>query len=114
MGFLQETDMKGFQLSFLTEQNQSIDHKQAMEWLLHLAKELGISGCTVFSGVESFGADGRRHSARFFELGDQPVEVVMAATPEQADRLFARIGAADTKIFYIKTPIEYGQLGRLA
>ena len=104
--------MKGYQISFLAEQNRRIEHKQAMEWLLQLAKELGISGCTVFSGVESFGADGRRHSARFFELADQPMEMVMAVTGEQADRLFERIAAMDTKIFYIKTPIEYGQLGK--
>jgi|ERR1035441_949819 PII-like signaling protein len=104
--------MKGYQVSFMAEQNRRIEHKQAMEWLLHLAKELGISGCTVFSGVESFGADGRRHSARFFELADQPMEMVMAVTEEQANRLFERIAAMDTKIFYIKTPIEYGQLGK--
>ena len=104
--------MKGYQLSFLAEQNRRIEHKQAMEWLLHLAKELGITGCTVFAGVESFGADGRRHSARFFELADQPMEMVMAVTEEQADRLFERIEAMDTKIFYIKIPIEYGQLGK--
>jgi PII-like signaling protein len=106
--------MKGYQISFLAEQDRRIEHKQAMEWLLHLAKELGISGCTVFSGVESFGADGRRHSARFFELADQPMEIVMAVTDDQADRLFERIAVADTKIFYIKTPIEYGQLGKQA
>ena len=104
--------MKGYQISFLAEQNRRIEHKQAMEWLLHLAKELGISGCTTFSGVESFGADDRRHSARFFELADQPMEMVMAVTEEQAERLFERIEAMDTKIFYIKTPIEYGQLGK--
>ena len=42
--------MKGYQISFLAEQNRRIEHKQAMEWLLQLAKELGISGCTTFSG----------------------------------------------------------------
>jgi hypothetical protein len=55
---------------------------------------------------------GRRHSARFFELADQPMEMVMAVTEEEADRLFERIEAMNTKIFYIKTPIEYGQLGK--
>ncbi len=104
--------MKGYQISFLAEQDRRIEHKQAMDWLLQLAKEFGISGCTVFSGVESFGADGRRHSARFFELADQPMEMVMAVTEEQADRLFEKIRMTDTKIFYIKTPIEYGQLGK--
>jgi hypothetical protein len=39
------------------------------------------------------------------------MEIVMAVTESQAAELFARIRAVDTKIFYIKTPIEYGQLG---
>lgn len=104
--------MKGYQISFLAEQDRRIERKPAMEWLLQLAKELGISGCTTFSGVESFGADGHRHSARFFELADQPMEMVMAVTEEQANRLLERIEATDTTIFYIKTAIEYGQLGK--
>lgn len=103
--------MQGFQISFLAEQNRRIGHEPAMEWLLHLAKELGISGCTVFSGIESYGSDGRRHSARFFELTDQPMEMVMAVTAEQAVQLFDRINGMDTKLFYIKTPIEFGELG---
>ena len=96
----------------MTEQNRRIEHQQATDWLLRVAKELGISGATVFSGVESFGADGRRHSAKFFELADQPMEVIMAVTEEQAERLFARINALDTRLFYIKSQIEFGELGR--
>jgi hypothetical protein len=36
----------------------------------------------------------------------------VTVTEEQADRLFERIEAMDTEIFYIKNPIEYGQLGK--
>jgi PII-like signaling protein len=106
--------MKGFQVTVITEQNRRIEHKQAMGWLLHLAKELGISGATVFTGAESYGADGRRHSARFIELTDQPVEIMMAVTEEQASLLFERINAMDTRLFYMKAPIEFGQLGKQA
>ncbi len=81
---------------------------------MHLAKQIGISGCTVFSGAEGFGSDGRRHSARFFELADQPVEILMAVTEEQADRLFDRLRTADTRLFYIKTPIDFGEIGTQA
>jgi PII-like signaling protein len=103
--------VKGYQLSFLTEQSRRIEHLPVKDWLMQLAKELGISGCTVFSGAESFGADGRRHSAGFFELADQPIEVVMAVTETQADQLFSRLDAVGTRLFYIKTPIEYGEVG---
>lgn len=106
--------MKGYQITLMTEQNRRIEHRPATEWLLSLAKELGISGATVFSAVESIGGDGRRHSAKFFELADQPVEVVMAVTEAQAQRLFSRLDALDTRLFYIKTAVEFGELGAQA
>jgi len=103
--------MQGFQLTFMTESNRRIAGKPAFEWLLHAAKELGCRGATTFSGVESVGADGHRHSAHFFELADQPVQVVMAVTEAQAAALMQKISETRTRLFYIKTPIEYGSIG---
>jgi PII-like signaling protein len=103
--------MKGYQVSFITELNRRIEGKQATEWLMDLAKGLGISGVTTFSGSESFGGGGRRHSARFFELTDQPVEIMMAVTESESAQLLQRVSAAKTRLFYIRTPIEYGELG---
>lgn len=103
--------MRGYQISFFTEQNHRIEGKTPSEWLIHLAKELGISGVTTFAGVESFGSDGRRHSARFFELVDQPIEIMMAVTEAQSVALIEKIKVTETRLFYTKTPIEYGELG---
>jgi len=103
--------MKGYQLSFIAEQDRRIEGKAATEWLIRLAKELGITGATTFPGMESYGADGRRHSARFFELADQPIEVMMAVTEQQAADMIDRIRVTKTRLFYIKAPIEYGELG---
>ena len=103
--------MQGYQISFFTEQNRRIEGKPPSEWLLHVAKALGIAGVTTFAGVESYGSDGRRHSARFFELVDQPIEIMMAVTQEQAVALLEKINVTEARLFYIKTPIEYGQIG---
>jgi PII-like signaling protein len=103
--------MKGYQISLITGQDRRIGGKPATEWLIQLAKEIGIAGVTTFAGVESFGGDGRRHSAHFFELVDQPVEIMMAMTEAQAATLLEKINAAQTRLFYIKTPIEYGEIG---
>ena len=54
---------------------------------------------------------GRRHSAKFFELTDQPVEILMAVTEQQAAALFDKLNVTDTRLFYIKIPVEYGELG---
>jgi PII-like signaling protein len=95
----------------MTEQNRRVEGKPAVEWLLQLAKDLGCSGATTFSGVESLGADGHRHSLHFFELADQPVQVVLAVTESQAAALMQKIGQTATRLFYMKTPIEYGAVG---
>jgi PII-like signaling protein len=106
--------MKGYQISFITEQNQRIEGKPASEWLIQLAKEFGCTGTTTFAGVESFGSDGRRHSAKFFELVDQPIEIMMAVTEQQATALLEKIKTTETRLFYIKTPVEFGELGAQA
>jgi PII-like signaling protein len=103
--------MQGFQITLMTEQSRRIERQTATEWLLREAKDLGITGATVTIASESVGTDGVRHSARFFELTDQPVEVVFAVTAAQADALFERIAAAPVRLFYIKTPIEFGSVG---
>jgi hypothetical protein len=51
------------------------------------------------------------HSAHFFELSDQPVEVLVAVTSEQSTRLFERLRAEKVHLFYVKTPVEFGVLG---
>ena len=35
----------------------------------------------------------------------------MAVTQEEADRLFERLRAEQVKVFYVKTPVEFGMLG---
>jgi hypothetical protein len=39
---------------------------------------------------------------------------MMAMTEEKAGALFARVNATDTRLFYIKTAIEYGEIGAQA
>jgi uncharacterized protein len=65
-------------------------------------------------GGESFARGGRMHSAHFFELelADQPIEVLIAVTTEEATRLFDRLKADGVHLFYVKTPVEFGVIGR--
>ncbi len=103
--------MRGYQVTFFTEQNRRHDGRPLGEWLLQLAKRLELQGATMVSATEGFGASGRIHSARFFELGDQPVEVQMTVTEAQAERLFESLRNAAVHLFYVKTEVEFGTLG---
>lgn len=103
--------MRGWQLTFYTQQGRSHGTRSIAEWLLAEAKLLGISGATMSVAQGGYGWDGRLHWAGFFELTGQPVEVAMAVSDEAAERLFARIATEGLRIFYTKTPVEFGITG---
>ena len=106
--------MHGYQINFLTVQGHRHKGRSVGDWLVHVAMDLGIRGATLIAGTEGFGKHRRIHSAHFFELTDQPIEVVMAVTTEEADRLFERLRAEGVHVFYVKTPVEFGVLGESA
>ena len=103
--------MNGYQITFFTQQDKRHHGKPLADWLVHLAQEMGLRGATLIAGSEGFGHHGRIHSAHFFELADQPLEVLMAVTAEEAARLFERLKAEGVHLFYVKTPVEFGILG---
>lgn len=103
--------MNGFQLSFLTVHGHRHHGKPVSEWLVQLAMEMGLRGATVITAAEGFGKHRRVHSAHFFELADQPIEVVMAVTEEESAQLFARLRSENVHVFYVKCPVEFGMLG---
>lgn len=100
--------MHGFQLTFFTQQDRRHGSQPLAHWLLEEARALGISGATMIPAAEGFGHGGKIRSVHFFELTEQPIELTMAVTGEEADRLFARLQEAKVNIFYVKTPIEFG------
>ena len=103
--------MNGYQITFFTQQDKRHDGKPMAEWLLHLAREMGLRGATTIPAAEGFGLHGRIHSAHFFELADQPLEVLMAVSEEEAASLFARLHSEGVHLFYVKTAVEFGTLG---
>jgi PII-like signaling protein len=103
--------MKGFQITFFTQQNRRHGRQLVHEWLLELSKTLDIKGATVTTGAEGISHTGKVHSAHFFELADQPVEVTMVVTEAQSASLFERLEQERADLFYSKTPVEFGRVG---
>lgn len=103
--------MKGYQLTFFTQQDRKHRHTPLGEWLVQAAMQLGIGGATLTVATEGFGRDRKLHSAHFFELADQPVEVTMAVSEQQAERMFEYLVQEGVKVFYVKMPIEFGMSG---
>jgi len=103
--------MKGYQITFFTQQDKRHHHKPMAEWLMLTARDLGLRGATIVAASEGFGQHRRIHSAHFFELADQPQEVVLTATEAEWARLVAHLKAEDVRLFYVKCEIEFGVLG---
>lgn len=103
--------MKGYQITFFTQQDRRHHGKPLGDWLVHLAREMGLPGATLIAAGEGFGHDHRFHSAHFFELADQPQEIQIAVSEADSERLFATLRNEGVHVFYVKTPIEFGTLG---
>jgi PII-like signaling protein len=103
--------MKGYQITFFTQQDRRVHGKPLGEWLVQLTRELGLHGATLQTAAEGVGRSGKIHSAHFFELADQPIEVVTIVTAEEADRLFARLKSESIQIFYVRIEAEFGTTG---
>ena len=106
--------MKGFLVIFFTQQNRRYQGKMLGDWIVDLAKEMGLRGATLSTSIEGFGHTGQLHSSHFFELADQPTEIRMAITEDESERLFKRLELEEICVFYIKTPIEMGTAGKKA
>ncbi|MDB5887275.1 MAG: hypothetical protein JWM03_147 [Rhodocyclales bacterium] len=48
--------MKGYQLTFFTQQNRRHGHQPLAEWLLGLAKSMPLRSATLTNAQESIGA----------------------------------------------------------
>ncbi len=77
-------------------------------WIVDEAKKLGISGATLFAGQEGFGHDGRFHSDNYFDCEDQPQQVSVAVSPDECDRLMARLKEEKVRVFFTRSEVEFG------
>jgi len=101
--------MTGYQVSFYTTLRHPLHGTHVKEWLIGVARELGIPGVTVFAGLEGYGHHRRLHSAHFFEVADEPIMIVMIMSAAHKDQLMARLAAAQTEIFHVIQQVEMGR-----
>ena len=104
--------MKGYQLTFFTEQNRMHGHTPLAEWLLKFANDNGAAGGTVVSGAEGIDHAGHFHSAHFFELADQPIAITVSVDDAACQRLMQALEQEEIDLSYVKVPVEYGRLGK--
>jgi PII-like signaling protein len=103
--------MQGYQLTFFTQQDRKHHGLPLGQWLVEEARRIGIGGATLIASAEGFGHHRKIHSAHFFELADQPIEVTMVVNSDEAARLLGRLRDEGVNVFYVMTPAEFGMTG---
>jgi PII-like signaling protein len=92
---------------FVTE-SQRHHGKLVYEWLLDMAREMGVSGASAFRALAGFGRHGR-HDAGFFELaGEVPVVVEFFVDEAMADRLLEAVSDAGLNLVFARLPAQTG------
>jgi PII-like signaling protein len=77
--------------------------------LLRQASSLGLPGGSAFRAVAGFGRHHVLHEAHFYELaGELPMEVVIFASPDEANRHVALVAGAGLSLFHYVIPAESG------
>jgi PII-like signaling protein len=105
--------VNGYQLSFFMQQSRSHKGKALHQWLLDLAQSMQIRGATLIAAQEGLGNKHRVHSARFFELADQPIEITMVVSESECEAILQALQAEpDLRLFYSKVPVQFGVIGQ--
>jgi PII-like signaling protein len=109
-----EKIVHGYQVTLYTVESRRHHGKQLSHWLLEVMREMKIRGVTHLVAAEGIGHDHRFHSWHFVELADRPEAITMIATESEVQALFDRLATEDVHVFYAKSPVEFGFLGKAA
>jgi PII-like signaling protein len=71
-------------MTIFVDQDDNWHHKPLYHEIVHRAHQAGLSGASVFRGMEGFGASSLIHTSRLLSLAaDLPVAIVIVDTPER-------------------------------
>lgn len=103
--------MKGFELIFIAPRSRRHEGKPVLDIVLDIAKSQGIKCHTRRVDMEGSGLNGHVHSAHFFELSDEPEELMFVVDGGQADALLRQVEDRGVHVFCLRRPIDYWQFG---
>lgn len=101
----------GYEIVFIAPQNRRYQGKRVIDLVIDKAHELGIRQITKRMDSEGQGQKGQLHSAHFFELADQPVELMFVLEESLGERLIHAVEASGARVFCIRKPVQFGELG---
>jgi PII-like signaling protein len=79
-------------LKIYASTTDKVDNKLFYEFVVHSAKDAGISGVTVFRGIMGYGLSSEISSSKFWELTEKlPVMIELIDSTEKLESYYASI-----------------------
>ncbi|MGN8158020.1 DUF190 domain-containing protein [Salinisphaera sp. RV14] len=103
--------MKGFEVIFMAPRSRRHHGKPVLDAVAGIAKSHDIKRHTRRVDAEGTGASGHTHSAHFFELADEPEELMFVLDGDKADELMRAVEEEKLHVFCIRRTIEYWEFG---
>lgn len=103
--------MKGCEVTFMAPQSRRHHGKPVLDVVVAIAAAHDIERHTRRVDAESVGASGHTHSAHFFELADEPEEVMFVLDEDKADELMRAVAAEGVHVFCTRRAIEWHAFG---
>ncbi|MFA6014916.1 MAG: DUF190 domain-containing protein [Gallionellaceae bacterium] len=101
--------MQAFYLKFYLTEKQKHENQLMYEWLLELAKKIGVPGGSVYRAIAGYGRHGSLHAETFIELGGElPMQVEFILEEQQAEEFLATVRAFALNIRYVSYPVKAG------
>lgn len=103
--------MRGYQLTFFTQQDRLHGRIPLAQWLIEEAARLGLRGATLNGALGGLGHDGVMHAVNLFDLSDQPIQVTLIVSEEEASNFIQYLEKEQVHVFYVRIAAEFGSLG---
>lgn len=81
------------------------------QWLIEEAARLGLRGATLNGALGGLGHDGVMHAVNLFDLSDQPIQVTLIVSEEEASNFIQYLEKEQVHVFYVRIAAEFGSLG---
>ena len=91
---------------FIGESDRYHHHSLCTE-IVHRARRSGLAGCSVFRGIEGFGASQRVHTAHVLSLSeDLPIAIVIVDSAERITQFLPQLDELITEGLVIVDDVE--------
>ncbi len=101
---------KGYEILFMAPRSQHHKGKPVLDVVINIAKAHNIHRYTRRVDAEGVGRGGHTHAVHFFELTDEPEELMYVLGTHRTNELMHALRAESLHVFCVCRAIEFGHL----